>query len=96
MTINYRWLIAGAVLAAALLAVWVMLAAALLGVRVGLSGRSPEPPSPTAHYLKPLHGAVAPWAPRPSPSPTISAILLPEIFNRHPEGPLPKPGIPAG
>jgi hypothetical protein len=95
MTINYRWLIAGAVLAATLLAVWVMLAVALLTVWAGLSARSPEPASPTVHArLLPAYGAVPPWAgtPRPEhPGPTIHAHLLPVIYKPYPGGPPPKP-----
>jgi hypothetical protein len=97
MTINYRWLIAGAVIAAALLAVWAVLAAALLTVWAGLSARSPEAPSPTIHAylmpaLMPAHGAVAPWAHKPRPVPLGPTIhLLPMIHKPYPGGPPPKP-----
>jgi hypothetical protein len=96
MVIHYRWLIAGAVLAAALLAVWAVLAAALLTVWAGLSARSPEPPSPTIHaYLMPArpHGAAALRAgkPRPEPPGPIHVHLLPWVYKPYPGGPPPKP-----
>jgi hypothetical protein len=69
MIANYRWVIAGAVLAAALLAVWVMLAAALLNLRAGLPARGPERPAPLAP---------AQLIPQ-SPGPTIHAQLMPWI-----------------
>jgi hypothetical protein len=79
MTISRRWLIAGAVIAAALLAIWMVLAAALLTVWAGLSARSPEPARPQP-YLKSVHQAVAPlppgW-PRPATSPSPPARARP-------------------